>query len=185
MNIDQGTDFGRWDDETSKFIYHTSTKEILSMVDIPESVVDLGGGNGLLKEFIPNLITVDIDPEKKPDVLMDIFEYDKIHDMVIIRYVLHYLNDIEVIRLMKHAMTIANQVLTINIVNNDLKGKYENSINETKYFRTSQQLSALIPDDIHRIYRKSYMVSREFYKNRLNNPNGKAHFESIEAHLIK
>ena len=100
--IDQATEFGRWTDRVSKLMYDTCTKEILSLIEIPKIVADYGGANGNLKQYIPNAISIDIDESKKPDVLDDIVEHVGRYDLIVIRYVLHYLNDYDVIELFKN-----------------------------------------------------------------------------------
>jgi len=181
-NEDKGLDFGKWNDPTSKLIYYDSVKEILQKINIPKKVADFGGGNGILKNFIPNIITIDIDPTKKPDVIDNILTHTGTYDLIIIRFVLHYLNDYEIIQLFNNLKS--SNILVIQFINNDLLSKYENSINEFKYFRTENQLEALIPlGEI--IYQKEYIVTKEFYKNRLNNNNAIQHKEIIKAYYYE
>jgi hypothetical protein len=179
---DKGINFGKWTDNVSRFMYETSTKEILSKISIPKSVADYGGANGNLKQFIPNSISIDIDKSKNPDVLDNIVTHSKSYDLVVIRFVLHYLTDYEVIELFNTIQT--KKILLIQFVNNDLKSKYKNSKNEKKYFRTEQQLKALIPNRFKEIYSKDYTVDKEFYVNRLGKENYKNHQETLKAYLI-
>ena len=72
---DQGEKFGKWSDSVSRLMYETSTPVFLDMVDTSGRVCDMGGGNGLLKPYISNLLTVDHDPAKKPDIVDDIFSF--------------------------------------------------------------------------------------------------------------
>ncbi len=185
MNIykeDDGLKFGTWSDEVSKFMYFDSTKEILNRVRLPEDIADFGGANGLLKHFIPNIVTIDKDESKNPDITADILSYTKYYELVILRYVLHYLNDYEVIQLFK---TInAKNILIIQFENNDLIAKYKNSVNEFKYFRTTKQLQALLPLDIKTIYSKEYIVNKEFYINRLGQEEYMPHNEVLKGYYL-
>ncbi len=179
---DKGESFGTWNDEVSKFLYYDSTKEILSKIKIPSLVADFGGANGLMKQFIPNCITIDKDKSKKPDVIADILNHSKRYELVILRYVLHYLNDYEVIMLFKNLNAL--KTLIIQFENNDLKSKYNNSINEFKYFRTEEQLKALLPKNIKTIYEKEYKLGNEFYTNRLGEGIYKTHKETLKAYYV-
>lgn len=177
---DRGKDFGKWTDKISKFLYYESTKEILSKIKIPLNVADYGGANGLLKKIIPNSISIDLDHAKKPDILDNIITHKNKYDLVIIRYVLHYLNDYEIIELFKNIN--AKNILVIQFVNNDLKAKYYNSQNEFKYFRTSKQLKKLMPKSFKKIYSKKYYLDSEFYTNRLGTGKYKKHQEILNAY---
>ena len=182
--IDQGDNFGKWQDSTSKFMYEDSIKEILSKIEIPEIVADYGGANGILRKFIKNIITIDIDNSKNPDITDDILTHEGKYDLVIIRFVLHYLNDYEVLELFKNINTYhKGKVLIIQFTNEDLKSKYNNSKNEFKYFRTKNQLEKLLPNFI-KIYSKSYLCTKEFYQNRLKIKDAIEHEEIINAYLI-
>lgn len=183
--IDKGVDFGKWDDNISKLLYFDSTKEILKKVHPIGKIADYGGANGLIKTFIPNIITIDIDETKKPDIIDNIITHIGKYDWIIIRYVLHYLNDYELLQLFDNITSYhKGKVLVQQFVNDDLKNKYFNSKNEFKYFRTETQLEALLPDNIEKIYTKEYYVTEEFYKNRLSIENYVSHFEKINAYLI-
>jgi len=182
-NEDQGNNFGKWDDEISKFLYYTSTKEIIDKIKVPKSLVgDYGGGNGLIKELIPNSISIDIDDSKNPDIIDNIITHSLHYDLVIIRYVLHYLNDYEVLTLFKNINSL--NVLIIQFTNDDLKSKYQNSINEFKYFRTTDQLKSLLPKNLKEIYSKEYNIGSEFYKNRLGNGSFIDHKETLKGFYI-
>jgi len=182
--IDQGDNFGKWQDPTSRFMYEDSVKEILSLIEIPEIVADYGGANGILKNFIKNIITIDIDESKKPDIIDDILKHEGKYDLIIIRFVLHYLNDYEVLELFNNINKYhKGNILIIQFVNEDLKSKYQNSKNEFKYFRSKNQLEKLLPDS-NLIYSKYYSCTPEFYKNRLNIEDAKEHIEFINAYFI-
>lgn len=174
--IDQGLEFGNWKDKTSQDLYHNTTKDILNLIHIPSLVADFGGGNGLLKKFIPHSISIDIDQSKNPDIIGNILDVKQHFELVVIRYVLHYLSDYEILKLFSNIN--ADNILIQQFVNEDLKAKYRNSINEFKYFRTLSQLISLLPDS-EIIYQKEITCTKEFYKNRLNNQNATPHNETI------
>lgn len=163
-DIDQGTKFGTWDDPVSKLLYFDSTEDILSRIYIPEKVADYGGGNGLLKEFIPHAISIDCDMRKEPDIVDNIVTHEGTYDLVVLRHVLHYLNDREVIKLFENIR--ADRIQIIQFVNIDLKAKYANSFREKKYFRTPSQLVALLPPGGIN-YTQNYTCTKEFYQNRI------------------
>lgn len=182
--IDCGNQFGTWNDSISKFMYFDSTKEILDIVNSNGIVADYGGANGLLKTFIPSSISIDIDITKNPDIVDNIITHKGSYDYIFMRYILHYLNDYEVLALFNNIKSYhKGKVIIQQFVNEDLKSKYFNSINEFKYFRTGNQLLALLPKGTM-IYQKEYQVTEEFYKNRLNNKHAKSHSEKIIAYLI-
>jgi len=186
--IDQGIGFGKWDDSVSRMMYYQSTEEILTILNELDSshevIADYGGANGILKQFIPDIITIDIDDSKNPDIVDDILMHKGKYDLIIIRFVLHYLNDYEVLQLFNHLNNFhKGRILIIQFTNNDLKRKYQNSKNELKYFRTDSQLKALLPPG-DEIYSLEYEVNPEFYKNRLNIDNAHAHQETIKAYYI-
>lgn len=182
--IDAGTKFGTWNDNISKLMYYDSTKEILDIAKPTGIVADYGGGNGLLKKFIPSSISIDIDSTKEPDIVDNIISHKGSYDYIFMRYILHYLNDYEVFTLFENIKSFhKGKILIQQFVNEDLKNKYFNSINEFKYFRTKNQLLALLPKG-RIIYKKKYQVTEQFYKNRLNNGNAKSHSEIIIAYLI-
>jgi hypothetical protein len=181
-NEDNGTDFGKWNDKTSKFMYFDSMKEILEDLNITGDIADYGGANGNLKTFLPNSISIDIDESKNPDIIDDILTHNKKYDWVVIRYVLHYLTDHEVLRLFNNIQS--NKILLIQFTNEDLKTKYSNSENEVKYFRTRTQLESLLPKNSSRIYRKLFNCTEEFYKNRLGLEKSTEHIETLNAYII-
>tara|TARA_R110000751_G_scaffold72388_1_gene146650 strand:- start:164 stop:721 length:558 start_codon:yes stop_codon:yes gene_type:complete len=178
---DQGTAFGKWKDTVSQFMYFDSVKPILSKINIPNKVADFGGANGNLKEFVPNIITIDRDASKNPDIVANILDHKEHYELVIIRYVLHYLTDYEVLQLFENIN--ADNVLVIQFTNDDLKSKYFNSRNEFKYFRTKVQLEKLLPKS-KLVYSEDYTVTEDFYKNRLQIDNSRAHVETLNAYYI-
>src|SRR5690606_29386581 len=109
------------------------------------STLDLGGGNGLSREWFDQVTTVDIDPTKAPDVEADILTYTPPvpPTRVLMRYVLHYLTDSQVIDLLDHIAGYCGELVVIQFVNDDLAAKQANSVNETKVFRTETHLRSL------------------------------------------
>jgi len=182
-NEDKGTEFGKWNDNTSKFMYFDSTKEILEELNIKGTIADYGGANGNLKTFLPNSISIDIDESKNPDIVDNILTHSKKYDWVIIRYVLHYLTDYEVLQLFNNIQS--NNILVIQFTNENLKTKYSNSENEVKYFRTRTQLESLLPKKKSNTYRKLFNCTQEFYKNRLGLEKSTEHIETLNAYIIK
>lgn len=179
---DQGEFFGRWNDPTSQYLYTDSTLIIKDnhLPKIPDNwlILDYGGGNGLLKECgFSNSLSIDSDPEKKPDICIDIFDFKGRGDLAVIRYLLHYLTDKQVLLLMDQAMATCARIFIQQFVNEDLGVKYANSANETKYFRSKLHLMALLPDHAKIVYEHEYEVTPEFYKNRLGFDNGVPHSE--------
>ena len=182
INVDNGVNFGLWNDETSDYLYRRSIRQILELVDIPSSVGDYGGGNGLIKLHIPHAVTIDIDSTKQPDILQDILQHTDCYDLGILRYVLHYLNDYEVLDLFNKMNCF--KILVIQFTNKDLKVKYHNSKNEFKYFRTQQQLEALLPQTAKHIFQGEYKCTNDFYRNRLQLENSVSHLEQLNAYII-
>lgn len=181
---DQGDSFGTWTDPVSRFMYVESTARIIERITVPKTVADYGGANGLLKAFIPHAISIDIDPSKSPDICDNILTHKGQYELVVVRYVLHYLTDRQVINLFANmASNKVGQVLVIQFVNNDLRSKYKCSQNEVKYFRTEQQTQALLPPCLE-VYTADYDVTPEFYANRLGIHVATGHCETIKAYSV-
>jgi len=189
-NIDKGTKFGKWNDSISKLIYFDCMETFLKGVDTSGKVADYGGANGNLKKFIPQSISIDIDTSKKPDIIDNILFHKGNYKLIVIRYVLHYLTVQQRYKLFEHLQTFhkGKKVLLIQFVNDgkDFKIKRNNSINETKYFLTSENIKKLIkPFKTIKKDQISYRVTKEFYKNRLKNENAMAHDETIHSILME
>ena len=189
-NIDEGKKFGTWNDSISKLMYFDCMDKFLIDIDTSGRVADYGGANGNLKQFIPNSISIDIDSSKNPDLIDNILVHEGNYNLIVIRYVLHYLDENQRNELFEHLRTFhsGKRVLIIQFVNDgkDFNVKRNNSINETKYFLTSETLQKTIEsfktlknDEI------TYMVTKEFYRNRLNNHNAEEHSETIKSILIE
>lgn len=192
MSVDAGTAFGTWDDETSRLIYRDAMPALLSGVDAGAKVLDLGGGNGLMRRWFDDLTTVDSDAAKRPDVLADITTHRPTgtYDLVLLRYVLHYLSDKQVRTLMHHVTGWHHgPLLVVQFVAPDanaLAAKQANSVNEVKHFRTEPELRGLLTpwQPVHRVA-VEYDVVPEFYANRLAHPNPTGHPERVVAYLCK
>lgn len=190
--VDQGTAFGTWPDQTSRFMYHDIMPTLLSGVNTYGRVADYGGANGLLRQWIPQAVTVDHDASKRPDVVADIRFHVGNYDLIVMRYVLHYLTDFEVLELMAHLRaTHKGDLLIIQFVAENefqLAEKSRNSWGEEKHFRTRQRLGVLLdpgnrplPD----VKAVQYRVDPEFYRNRLGHPNPTPHRETVVAYYFK
>lgn len=185
--IDQGKQFGKWNDSTSEFMYYNSLHEIkhflkINSINTDCSIGDYGGGNGILKSFFNNVTTIDEDYTKNPDIVDNILTHNKYYDLVILRYVLHYLNDYELIELFENIN--AKNILIIQFTNEDLKTKYFNSRNEIKYFRNEAHLKSLIPTKSELIYSKEYLVKKDFYINRIGDGEYLNHYEKLNTWYI-
>lgn len=182
INVDQGTAFGTWGDPTSRFMYEDSLKPILELVKLEGRVGDFGGANGLLKQHVPNVRTIDSDPSKNPDIVDDILYHGDYYDVAWCRYVMHYLNDQQVMQFV--ATVNAPRLIIVQFTNEDLRAKYANSINEYKYFRTASQMRALLPDDTVELASYSYTVGEDFYLNRLGLTHATAHAETLKVYEV-
>lgn len=165
-SIDQGEKFGKWIDETSQLMYYNSMPLFLAMLPQFKRLADYGGANGNLKQFIPNSISIDIDPTKKPDIIDNIITHKGKYDVILIRYVLHYLTDSQVKQMLLNIKkNHSGKVLIIQFTNQgkDLKIKRANSVNETKYFRTKKELKQLLKGcKIEKQIEIKYQVKTEF-----------------------
>ncbi len=181
-NEDQGSAFGTWDNPTARLMYHDIMELALTGVDTSGRVADYGGANGLLKQFIPHAISVDYDASKGPDIVEDIMSHVGEYDLIVLRYVMHYMTDAEVLRLLCHIASFhTGRLLIIQFVNEDLISKYANSVGETKYFRDGADTHSLVSLDWAVQARRfhNYTVDADFYRLRLNHPNPSSHDEQI------
>jgi hypothetical protein len=186
---DQGTSFGTWPDPTAQLMYHDIMPLALSGIDTSGKVADFGGGNGLLREWIPHAVSVDYDTTKKPDVYADILTHRGTYDLIIMRYVLHYMRDEQVKQLFDNIAEYHNgRVLLIQFVNNDLAIKNYNSVGEVKYFRGEPHLASLIDQEKWLMRSRkavAYRVGAEFYKWRLGHLNPMTHDEIVVIYELE
>lgn len=194
FEVDQGESFGTWGDEVSRLMYETSLRRILHRYRLRGHVGDFGGANGLLQHYghdcmpaVTKVTTVDVDASKGPDIVADICTHDAPYDVVFMRYVAHYLTDQQLIGLLDNFN--APRMLMVQFVNDkyDLVAKYANSFNEVKYFRTREQLMALCTagGKCEVVHEERYVVTPEFYTNRLGAGNYAAHGEGLLAIEIR
>lgn len=180
---DQGTAFGRWPNKTARLMYHDIMPLALNGIDTSGRVADLGGANGLMKEWIPHCVTVDYDETKKPDIAEDILTHAGDYDLITIRYVLHYLSDGAVVRLFHHLRGYhKGRILLIQFVNEDLAAKAANSVGETKWFRNLDDTIKLVTSNgwgVKSGKAVDYVVDADFYRERLHHPNPSAHHETV------
>jgi hypothetical protein len=206
INIDEN--FGNWTDDVSRFMYERHFDRIFNdkRFDLARfnRIEDFGGANGKLKAFFGNkLSTIDIDETNNPDFLGNVVNYNgyasfgwrgerryfKVEsDLIIIRYVLHYLTDDEIKRMFQNIKSNhKGHILIVQFTNEgeDMEIKKQNSINEIKYFRTAQELSSLISSfEIVAADTESFTVTKEFYRNRLQNYEALPHQEQIQTILL-
>ncbi len=184
---DQGAQFGTWDNDTSRLMYRDAMPALLNGVDTSGRVADYGGANGLLKAFISGAVSIDVDASKEPDVVADITTHVGIYDLIVMRYVLHYLSDAQVARLFEHLRSFhRGRLLVIQFVNDDLEAKAANSVNETKWFRTEDHLVSLFGGwDMVDHKRLDYSVSAQFYRDRLGHPNPVGHREAVGSYYLE
>ena len=188
--VDGGVGFGLWPQATAQFMYHDVMPALLNGFNVDgRSVVDLGGGNGLLKRWIPHAVSVDVDADKRPDVHMDLRDVRAsglMWDAGVLRYVLHYMDDAAASTLMRDLRYVVGELLLIQFVNDHLAAKRANSVNEVKWFRDEAGLRALLSGwqvaDRRRI---DYRVRADFYRWRLQHPNPTDHDEAIVAYHLR
>lgn len=179
---DQGTGFGKWPDPTAQLMYSDIMPLALNGIDTSGRVADYGGANGLLKQWIPQAVTVDYDQSKEPDIYADILVHRGDYDLIVLRYVLHYMTDEDVRRLFRHLGSFhRSRILVIQFVNEDLHAKAVNSVGEVKHFRTEHDTKRLFVGPWTILSRKAvdYRVGADFYRWRLNHPNPSAHDERV------
>jgi hypothetical protein len=207
LNIDKN--FGNWTDKVSKFMYEGHFDRIFNDPRFNlarfSRIEDFGGANGKLKTFFGDkLATIDIDETNDPDFLGNIINYNayaefrwrgeirlfKVEsDLIIIRYVLHYLTDKEIKKMFQNIKSYhRGHILIVQFTNEgeDMNIKRQNSINETKYFRTAEELSVLINGfEVVARDTENFTVTSEFYRNRLQNFEALPHQEQIQSILMK
>lgn len=170
MNTDQGTRFGTWPDTTSRLLYHDLTPAHLSGLPLDGRVVDLGGGNGLLREYVPQAVTVDSDPTKEPDVVADITTWHPLDrvDLAVCRYVTHYLTD-DQLDTMLATVARYSPLLCLTAITTNPAIKDANPDPAPRYWRDRLTLrDAIAPAWRVRTWRGfDVEVGADFYRNRL------------------
>jgi hypothetical protein len=177
FDLDNADQFGTWNDDTSRFMYDGAMPGLLAKLPFYPIVADYGGANGLMRKFFPGSIyqTIDIDASKNPSIVDDIVTHVGQYDLIVLRYVLHYLTDKQIARMFDNIRSYHNgDVLVIQFVNDgeDLRHKREISRLVTedrqKIVRSTPELFALLhPFNILGVESVDYEVGADFYRNRL------------------
>jgi hypothetical protein len=165
--------FGTYPDATSQLIYRDAWPALLSGVPRTDSVLDLGGANGLSRLYFENVTTVDSDPTSGADVVADIrtYEPEQVFDRVLLRYVLHYLPDIQVLPLLRRIASYHDgPVHVIQFVGRTEEKAASSADRAVRWFRTEASLRSLMAAGGYVVDRRialQYTVEPEFYLNRL------------------
>lgn len=182
-DLDQGKEFGTWGDRVSKLMYNESNSLFSGIEFEGKRVADFGGGNGLFGKAmgISDYIVVDIDSNKKDTehfINDSILTHKGEYDIIVIRYVLHYLSDDEVRTLITNIKSFHKGILAILQFTNEgedmvkkkeVSASFEQPTDGRKYFRTLSELNNLLsPIQGDLIARKavSFDITEEFYNNR-------------------
>ena len=181
---DCGQDFGLWLDKTSKILYQDTLPIIKQISTGYKNIADYGGGNGILKSVV-NCISIDIDKSKKPDIVDNILTHKGCYDLIIMRYIWHYLSDKQIKQLLNN---INSDFLLIQFINDKFNLRIKKTISKNneykKYFRTKKQLKRLIKNfNIIKTIKINYKVTQDFYKNRLQINTNLNHKETILIYL--
>lgn len=186
MQIDDSETFGKGKDATSRLLYaHSLSLAVDRLPQLKRGVIyDLGGGNGLSRKHFPNddVVTIDSSPAMKPDIVADIRDHDVPDNasLVLLRFVLHYLTDVDVGRLLDRIKAL---VLLIQFTNDDIEAKTMQTagIEDHRYFRTWDETTTLLGGGFERLYRIEYTVTPEFYMARTGRTGMSKHDETLGA----
>lgn len=186
FNEDNGSNFGKWNDNVSNILYNTANKIIASQILKNDVVADYGGANSLLKNDIQckEYFCIDIDNTKKQVdnfINEDIITHKGIYDKVIIKLVMHYLTDKQIKEMLKNIT--AKEIIICQFINNKedilVKKKISNLSKENeKFFRNKEELSSIIGEcDI--LAEIDYICDKQFYLNRLELDTNLSHKETL------
>lgn len=174
VDVKDGAVFGTYPDATSQLIYRDAWPALLSGVPRTDSVLDLGGANGLSRLYFTGTVTtVDSDPASGADVIADVRDYtpDRAHDRVLVRYVCHYLRDKDVVALLRLVRRYHDgPVHLIQFVGHPWEKRTASADRDIRWFRTEQHLMQLVTSSGYVLQRRialQYHVEPEFYQNRL------------------
>jgi len=183
---DNGKMFGKWKDEVSILLYEDINKHISKYVKKIDTVGDYGGANGLLGKSLKckKYTVIDYDESKKDNnnfINDNIITHKGEYDTVVLKLVLHYLKDIEIKRMLENIK--AKNIIIVQFVNSgiDLKIKQEiskDSNEKKKYFRTKTELLNILYD-FKEVDKFDYIVTSDFYKNRLQIDTYLQHKETL------
>jgi hypothetical protein len=171
--IDTAITFGKGNSPTSRLLYHRIFDLIRDRIPSFAKVYDLGGGNGVSKAYFPSVVTVDNNPEMEPDILADILEFEVPDeaDLILIRYVAHYLQEEQLIKLLERSSH--KPILFIQFTNSDPDDKLLQSLfkgqgeEDHKTFRDWDHFVHLLePRGFRQIIRVDYEVEPMFYVER-------------------
>jgi hypothetical protein len=192
---DGGTTFGSWGDKVSSLIYRDVMPIVLGATRLGNTsgtVGDYGGANGHLRQWMPEgveVITIDIDPSKQPDVLANVIDYQppSRFDLTFMRYLIHYLEDGQVVDMLDNLRAFSSKLVLVQICNDARQAEIKSSIcgahEEVKFWRDIHEIVELFgragwrmsPDCVT----INYTVTPEFYLNRLGVDTPRSHGESI------
>lgn len=185
----------RLDDPVADLIYRGAMGYMLGGIKAGPAVLDLGGGDGMSREFLPGrqVVTVDSDPGAGADVTADITTYtpDTAFDTVLLRYVLHYLPDPVVRHLFRQiADWHWGNVVVIQFANEDTGRKAANSADTPhRFWRTPGQVLSLLrwlPQwRLGRVNRLDYTVTPEFYAGLLGTAGVSTHSETLLGMVLE
>lgn len=197
-DLDQGKDFGTWGDKVSRLMYQDSNS-MFNCVDFEDKrVADFGGGNGLLGKALglSNYVVVDIDSNKKDTenfINDSILTHKGEYDVIIIRYVLHYLSDDEVSTLIQNIKSFHKGELIILQFTNEgedlvkkreVSATFEQPTDGKKYFRNLEDLNDLLSplrEDLDLRKQMTFTITEEFYNNRFGlNISDVSHDEQLQ-----
>lgn len=173
VEVADGPLFGTYPDRTSQLIYRDAWPALLSGVPRTDTVLDLGGANGLSRLYFTDVTTVDSDRTSSADVLADARYYEprRHFDRVLLRYVLHYMSDLDVQRLLRKVASYHDgPVHVIQFVGRTAEKAESSADREMRWFRSEATLLALLASAGYAVERRialQYRVEPEFYLNRL------------------
>lgn len=175
--IDCATNFGKGESPTSRLLYHRIFDLIRGRIPSFAKVYDLGGGNGISKAYFPSVVTVDNNPEMKPDIVANILEFEvpKDADLILIRYVAHYLQNEELEQLLEQSnhkpilfIQFANSNPNDKLLQSVIKGE---GLEDHKTFRDWDYFAQLLETrGFRQIMQIAYEVEPLFYAERFGRP---------------
>lgn len=183
---DNGSNFGKWNDNVSNILYNTANKIIASQILKNDVVADYGGANSLLKNDVQckEYFCIDIDNTKKQIdnfINEDIITHKGSYDKVIIKLVMHYLTDKQIKEMLKNIT--AKEIIICQFINSKedilVKKKISNLSKESeKFFRNKEELLSII-GECDTLAEIDYVCDREFYLNRLGLDTNLSHKETL------